>query len=141
MHAIIAILIWSVCSENGLPVNQNVVDLLLETCAVESDFSKYDKQIGGPAMGWWQMEPDTLNDIRINYIKYRPELHRFLEGNLLDAEFAVIMARIHYMRVKAPVPDTRLERAKYWKKYYNTVQGKGTIAKYMEKANRYLGEG
>ena len=140
MYTVLYYFISVVLLSNGLPANQNAVELLMETCAVESDFMTYNKQINGPALGIFQMEPDTLHDIRENYIKYRPELHEFLEGNLLDIEYAIIMARIHYMRVSTSIPSTRLLRAKYWKKHYNTHLGKGTVDKYMEKAQRYLGE-
>lgn len=150
MTNLLAAVIWMVCFNNNLPVNQNVVDLLLETCAVESDFGKYDKQLnGGPARGIFQMEPNTAEDIIINYVEYRPELYDItdpwldkgpMSRTLLDSRFAVIMARIHYLRVDASVPSTRLERAKYWKNHYNTRLGKGTVDKYLEKAQHYLGD-
>jgi len=140
MYTVLYYFISVVLLSEGLPADKNAVDLLMETCAVESDFMTYNKQIGGPALGIFQMEPDTLHDIRVNYIKYRPELREFLEGNLLDVEFAIIAARIHYMRVSTPIPSTRLLRAKYWKQYYNTHLGRGTVEKYMEKAQRYLGD-
>ena len=148
MYYLLTTIIWLICFNNDLPCNSNVTALLLETAAVESDFGNNMKQFhGGPARGWFQMEPDTAHDIIINYIKYRPHLGKWAamaEGKdlsklLLRDDFSIAMARIHYMRVKEPVPDTRIARARYWKKYYNTYRGKGTVAKYMEKANKYIG--
>ena len=37
--------------------------LLLCTAAIESDCGYYIKQVNGPALGIWQMEPDTHEDI------------------------------------------------------------------------------
>lgn len=146
---ILSSLILFVCLNAGLPINEDVTNLLLETCAVESDFGKYDKQLdGGPARGIFQMEPNTAWDIIDNYVDYRPNLYKItdpwldkglMDELLLNAEFSIIMTRIHYLRVNVVVPSTRLERAHYWVKYYN-CGGKGTIEKYMEKTNRYLGE-
>ena len=145
---VLSTLIYLTLLSSGLPSNQNIVDLLLETCAVESDFGKYDRQIGGgPARGIFQMEPSTAVDIVNNYVSYRRKLIDVVGGcnyegdviNLLDDRTAIIMACIHYLRVKAPVPSTRLGRARYWKKYYNTDLGKGTVEKYMEKASLYIG--
>ncbi len=150
MTYILTALIFLVCVNNNLPVNSDVVDLLLETCAVESDFGASNKQIGGgPARGLFQMEPATGQDIINNYVNYRPSLYKItdtwldkglMKDLLLDPKFAIIMVRIHYLRVKEPVPSTRLGRAQYWKQHYNTKLGKGTIAKYMTKSNLYLGE-
>ena len=36
-----------------------------------------------------------------------------------------------------PIPKTPQDRAKYWKKYYNTVLGKGTPQKYLDRLTDY----
>lgn len=145
--------IISTLQNSGLPWNYDTVLLLLETMAVESDFGKYTTQTnGGPAVGIFQMESATAADILDNYVFYRPELKRLLNSHIKpagkcnwkmllvnDQTLATIMARIHYMRVPAPIPNNRIGRAAYWKTYYNTRLGKGTVAKYMDKAVRYIG--
>ena len=95
---------------------------------------------GGPARGVYQMELNTLNDLRGNYIEYHPEYERFLYGTLMDFEYATITAALQYERFHEPVPSTRLERAYYWKKYWNTRLGKGTVEKYLDKSSLYIGE-
>lgn len=50
---------------------------------------------------------------------------------------AVLFARIHYLRVPEPVPESLTEQAAYWKKYYNTAAGKGTAEQYIESWKRY----
>lgn len=128
----------------------DAVELLLGTCAQESAFGKYRKQLGGgPALGIFQMEPDTFNDIVKNYLAYRPELESKIlsisgvtELKATDVEnnddLAICMARVHYMRVKEGVPSTLEGQANYWKKYYNTVKGAGTVEEYIANYNRYV---
>lgn len=133
--------IWWALSDEGIANSNDAVNLLSETTAVESAFGKYNKQIGGgPALGIFQMEPNTRDDIINNYIRYRPYLHKFKHGDLMDEQYAIIMARIHYLRVRSPIPSDRLGRAYYWKKYFNTYKGKGSIRGYMEKCERYIGK-
>ena len=63
-------LITSVLKELNLH-SDNAVNLLMGTAAQESHLGKYRKQIGGgPALGIFQMEPATFNDI-VNNCKDR----------------------------------------------------------------------
>ena len=50
-----------------------VDERLLGTARVESDL-RHRRQIGGPALGLFQMEPATHNDIWESYLKYRAQL-------------------------------------------------------------------
>lgn len=126
------------------------VKLLLGTMAQESEFGKYIRQLGnGPALGVFQMEPATFNDIVDNYLSYKPELikeikqvcnvSRFnasdLESNL---KLAIIFARLQYYRRPEPLPKDLLGMANYWKKYYNTYHGKGTIGQFMTNYEIYV---
>ena len=51
--------------------SKDAEELLIFTCAVESDGGTYLKQIKGPALGIYQMEPRTYNDIWQNYMRNR----------------------------------------------------------------------
>ena len=125
----------------GLNHSKEAVKLLMETMAIESDLGQHTIQIGGgPGVGVFQCEPDTLHDMKVNYMKYRYGLHKFMEGDLKDLNYSIIIARIHYMRVRAAIPTTRGGRSLYYKKYYNTYKGKSTVDKYMKKAQLYLGD-
>ena len=105
-------------------------------------------QNGGPALGFFQCEPNTLNDILDNYVAYRPNYEdalldlgynrnnwrmSFISNIALQAAFA----RLHYLRVpeKLPKADDLEGQAKYWKKYYNSDLGKGTVKHFMEANN------
>ena len=46
--------------------------LLIGTCDIESNLGTYLYQINGPALGIYQMEPATHDDIILNYLKYNP---------------------------------------------------------------------
>ena len=129
----------------------SAVRLLLGTAAMESDFGAYLKQVKGPALGLYQLEPLTYNDIYDNYLKYnldlRDRIHNLcyfsFSGNdrphpyelISNLKFATIMSRIHYLRVKEPLPlkDDLEGIANYYKKYYNTEKGKGTTEQFIKK--------
>jgi len=128
------------------------VNLLLGTAAQESGFGTYIRQIGGgPALGVFQMEPNTEADIWMNYLLYRRELLSHikrlagleaanawhLEGNLI---YQIIMARAHYLRVHEVLPpaDDIEGLARYWKQYYNTPLGKGTVEEFERNYLRYV---
>lgn len=122
------------------------VELLVGTAAAESQGGYYWKQVNGPAVGIFQMEPDTEKDIWLNYISYHDRLYKKLvaygygipsDSLQYDLKYQIIMCRLHYYRVSAPIPKTLEGQALYWKKYYNTYKGKGTAQKYMDKYAKY----
>ena len=117
----------------------------MTTGQTESGYD-YLRQIKGPAIGFWQMEPATMWDIWENYVLYRPKYKEalwrlgFNEGfgeQSLLSNLAVQAAfcRLHYRRVPKGLPKANdLEgQAKYWKKYYNTIEGKGTVEHFINK--------
>ncbi len=132
--------------------SRDAVTLLLGTCAAESRLGTYLKQIEGPALGIYMMEPDTYYDIWYNFLKYRVQYIENYNLELLqddiivpphedlmcDLRLATFMARIHYLRVKQPIPSRLEEQAQYWKKYYNTYKGKGTVNGYISNYMRLV---
>lgn len=125
--------------------SEEAVALIAGTAMTESLSGEYIHQVGGPACGIYQMEPRTAKDILENYLPYKPTLEMSvrrlyipdltLEENLTsNLPWATAMCRIHYLRVKSVIPKTIEERAKYWKKYYNTPLGKGSVESYLSKA-------
>lgn len=138
----------SILIESKIFTNDEVdkyVGLLLITAQVESDFGRLVQQKKGPALGWFQMEPNTEKDIWDNYLKYNPKYQKVVSGlrhnkSLAISElktniaYATIMAALQYKRyvdigkIKLPNENDKSEQAKIWKKYYNTHKGKGTIS-------------
>jgi hypothetical protein len=129
--------------------SDEAIQLLLFTCANESLGGSFLKQVSGPALGIYQMEPETYNDIWQNYINFKSDLrlkftHAFdiyrmpPEDRLIyDLRFATAMTRIHYDRIPEPLPKLNdLDGMwTYYKKYYNSTLGKAdyhqTIANYQ----------
>lgn len=117
-------------------------ELLLGTACQESQCGRYLHQLGkGPALGIFQMEPATHDDIWRNFLSGHDALESkvvYTNGSRADEmvwnlRYAAAMCRIHYYRVKEPLPaasDLR-GQAEYWKKHYNTLGGAGTVAEYM----------
>jgi hypothetical protein len=128
-------------------------ELLLGTAIKESGLN-YRRQLnGGPALGLFQMESATHDDIWQNFIEYRKPLkdamlHHFNVTQKPDAtrlvdddSYAAIMARIRYARVPGSLPpagDLRAQ-AQYWKANYNTSKGKGTVEEYLAAWHRIMG--
>lgn len=119
-------------------------ELLLGTAAQESACGARLVQLGGPALGLWQMEPQTHDDIWINYLRFRAPLAGAVGGFLFNAlphvsqlvgnlHYACAMARIKYARSSLPLPaagDLAAQAAVY-KQVYNTPAGKATMDEYM----------
>lgn len=129
---------------------------ILATASVESDMGTYIRQHeDGPALGIYQMEPSTHDDIKENFLSYRPELCKRIfkainvrkldsmhaERMVYDLKYATIMCRLQYLRFKEPLPEVgdAIGMAKYWKKYYNTVKGKGRVTKFLTNYELYIG--
>lgn len=130
--------------------SESAVNLLLGTAAQESGFGTYIRQIRGPARGVFQCEPATELDIWDNYLRYNLDLadrilkvtgvgrpaSLHLESHL---DYQIALCRVHYLRVKAPLPaaDDIHGQAAYWKKYYNTAMGRGTVYQYILSYRKY----
>ena len=123
--------------------------LLLGTALEESGIEHLKQLDGGPALGYYQMEPKTHDDIWENYLEYRPELaakvREFVYGFgvvgeggyqqlITNPPYSTIMCRVHYLRVKEALPEYGDIKgyASYWKKWYNTQLGKGSEASFVE---------
>ncbi len=126
-------------------------NLLLGTAAQESHMGRWIRQIKGPALGIFQMEPATHDDIWENYLSYRPSLVAKIEQLLCpgfskveqlkwNLAYAVAMARIHYRRVPKPLPeaDDYELLGMYWKEHYNTFEGKGTLLEFNHNYERFV---
>jgi len=125
--------------------------LVLATAVHESHLT-YLRQIGGgPARGLFQMEPATHRDIWTRYLAYRPALAartlmmRALwastESQLVNnSAYACALCRIHYRRVRAPLPPAgdAAAIAAYWKQHYNTPRGAGSAALFIGSYQQFV---
>ena len=135
--------------DSEIEYSKEAVELLLGTWAQESLGGKYKRQLcGGPALGEFQCEPNTFNDIINNFLVYKPELHqRILEISMVERlcvdylptniALAICICRVHYLRQKGAIPKDLKGQAEYWKKTYNTFKGKGRVADYIKNYKKY----
>ena len=126
--------------------------LLLATAAIESDCGYYIMQINGPALGIWQMEPVTHDDIWVNCdalcgnnSRFEIRIDRLVGHFAYDDEtliqqpmYACAMARLKYSMDSDPLPkitgvrvDDEISFYEYYKRIYNTKHGKSTFAKWQ----------
>lgn len=108
--------------------------LVYGTGLLESNY-QYLVQIKGPALGMWQMEPETHKDIKkwLNLRMNSALLDRLLASCYYTAlpaddqtlihnlRYACLLARLQYFRVKTPLPraDDPEGLAKYYIVHYN----------------------
>ena len=133
--------LWSLSAE----------ELVLGTAIVESGLT-YLKQHGdGPALGLWQVEPATHDDLYTNFLNYRPELGSKLmqlrapnlsmdENLATNLMYGAAVCRLCYYRKPDALPEAGdIEgQANFWKQHYNTIFGKGTVSKYVYKVQQVL---
>jgi len=134
---------------NGL--NESLVgkaaeNLLLGTVLQESAGGKYLQQLGGPALGIFQIEPATHEDVFDSFLKYRPDWENtiiklasrqfYLAPNdelVFNLRYSCAIARLVYWRAPHPLPheDNVRGLAEYWKLHFNTVAGAGTVEQFI----------
>ena len=125
--------------------SEDARSLIYRTGKAESGYKTLQQYGGGPALGFFQMEPNTALDIWNNYVMYRPQYRDKLYSLGFDdgtLEFCLLsniglqaaFCRLHYRRVPSALPaiNNLEDQAKYWKKYYNSDMGKGTVKHFME---------
>ncbi len=131
--------------------SESAEELILGTIAHESRLGTYLHQINGPALGICQIEPTTHQDLWENYLKFRPDKAAMMAGfasrnnssiqdmTVDDSElitnlgYSIAVCRMIYYRKPEPLPDSKnvAGLATYWKTYYNTHQGRGTIDQFI----------
>ena len=129
-------LIDSILNEIGLG-SELASELVFLTGLVESRY-EYIRQLGdGPAFSPWRVElaekiASVLmirSDVLLNPKK--EELKNLLWMNIASG---IVFCRLKYRRVPKPLPSGVEECAKYWKRWYNSDLGKGTVSHFMELA-------
>jgi hypothetical protein len=131
--------------------SKDAEELMVFTCAVESEGGTLLAQINGPALGIFQCEPNTHNDLWRNFIFNQNNFVSILALNfginaippasrlITDLKYASAICRLHYFRVKEKLPDYQDIDAifAYYKKYYNTPLGKSTKEKSIKAYHRF----
>lgn len=130
-------------------------EILMMIAAHESGLGRTYTQAGrGPALGIYQIEPSTLTDNYINFLKWRPALATrvaevsgvdgidldHLKANLI---YGTIHARIKLYRSPDKLPSSSdvAGMAEYAKKYFNSNLGSATPGKYADAYERLVLKG
>ena len=143
--------LWSTAAEN----------LVMGTAQHESHLRYIDQvdkaDVPGPAFGVCQMERRTHEDIYRNFLGNQRSLKRavvelasYFVGEFPDATemtwnlaYAVAMCRVFYRRVDQALPSAQRPDllCQYWKTYYNTRLGRGTIEQALPHFEHAVKEG
>ncbi len=144
--------------------------LLFGTAAQESGLEwerqrtpRFEGKVGG--FSKWQVEPGSVA-ASLEYLRARPDvLTRATQWLFADPhapltwpdlipmdallwalrlddndKAGVLFARLHYFRVHDAIPESFADQAAYWKRWYNTPAGSGTVEEYMANWSRYCKE-
>lgn len=108
--------------------------LVLATGLVESEYAALRQHGGGPALGFWQMEPATCDDCWTNFLDFRPQLKAKVLMLMVRTEsridqlawnlrYGAAMCRIKYRRAPGALPDAdnAPRMAAYWREFYNST--------------------
>lgn len=126
--------------------------LLLATSGQESHCGDYVKQVKGPALGPYQMEPATVADLFKNFatgdklvlvqrfLSEAEKAHPDLIGLVGNFNYSTAVARMNYRRFPAALPafGDREGMWAYYKKYWNSVAGAATKADFDMNWDRYV---
>lgn len=126
--------------------SRKMVDLLMLTAQIESDLGHYYRQIKGPAVGIFQMEPATEKSIWNDYLKYRPALAQKIKNLRVKASlgsreleynvaYATAMAAVLYQWRKVDFTEihSAMDMVNVYKEKFNTTRGKSTLNKTIQK--------
>lgn len=102
--------------------------LLLATAAQETLCAEYVRQIGGPALGIYQMEKATFIDTLQRNESRFPELSHEVGRLVYDLRYATQIARLKYWLDPEPLPHPEDMGGmwSYYKKIWNTPAGAAT---------------
>lgn len=134
-----------------LGLHSPAAENLVVGTAVQESGLRFLRQMGdGPALGLFQIEPASHDDLWTNFLDYKPELANRLAGLMTPRErrsqlvenplYAAAVCRLIYFRRPQALPpaDDVDGLAGYWKQHYNTPLGKGTAAEFAEKYRKHV---
>ncbi|MDE1149702.1 MAG: hypothetical protein PW843_24385 [Azospirillaceae bacterium] len=128
------------------------VNLVLGTCAQETGFNYLAQYPTGPAVSPWQIEPATRASVVKALEKSYPDLAEAVAALLVpgidpdvqlawNLAYAVAICRCLYWLEHRPLPvaSDGPGLAAYWKDFYNTHLGKGTVEEFQHNYTLHIG--
>lgn len=138
-----------VCDTLGHGKNKVAPALLAETAAAETQLGNYqDPTPNGAGYGICQFDLIGFKDVikRTRAKDKEKVLDNFgyyldsvkLEDLGDDPTLSFICCRLKYRLIPDLIPTDIISRAAYWKRWYNSTAGKGTVEHYLEAAETHL---
>jgi hypothetical protein len=131
-----------VCECLGYGSSSNADKLLIETSGAETHKGQAKDNSIGAGMGITQFDKMPFYDVKDrcrNSDKNKIKEYFNIDIDLVEWEhirynplLCLIFTRLKYLKVSESIPTDLKGRARYWKQYYNTEAGKGTIEHYIE---------
>ena len=154
LREVIEMVLTELADKAGRPSlkSDSAVELLMLTAAQESHAGKYLKQINGPALGIFQIEPATAEDLFDNFLRYHDDLldaqitfaqiinkYNWRSNMMGNLPYQIVLARLQYFRFAEALPSKNdiAGMAQYYKTYWNTHEGKATVEEAIENYRRY----
>lgn len=136
----------AVCETIGsADTREYAVALLVETAAAETLLGELrDPTMYAAGTGLTQVDRGTFDWLKQSYAstpvataiqkRFNIDISRTQYQELETSPvLAMLFCRLRYMKAKGAIPATLEGRAAYWKQWYNTSAGKGTVADYINK--------
>lgn len=126
----------------------NAYNLIVETACAETQFCTFPDNNHSSGFGGWQFDRTGFKHVIEKSMKYRDEIYKKFRVDIsvikieelrYNPFLSIILCRLFYKSIPDAIPSTREGRAKYWKKWYNTSAGSGTVRHYIESCERILG--
>lgn len=138
----------AVCDVLGKGENNSAVYLLCETAAAETQFGTVpDRTRNGAGRGLLQHDKISFVDIQQRAsLADVAALDKAFDFDIRLVEWddlnyspllSMTFGRLHYKLRPGAIPQALRARAEYWKRWYNTVKGKGTVEHYLESVARF----
>lgn len=127
----------------------NAYNLLLETACAETQLGTFPDYTNESGFGICQFDEVGFNHAKERSGKYQDKIYDKWGVNvdiiqLIELRYNVFLSflfcRLFYKSIPQTIPDTREERAMYWKRHYNTMRGKGSVKHYLVSCENLIGE-
>jgi len=134
--------ILDVCKTLGFGSNNNAHLMLSETAQQETRYGEALDYSWGVGVGIMQFDLGGFDDTKNRTSKENKDLIKKVYDIDIDKTsldnlrysplLSTIYARLFYLLRPGAIPTTLEGRAQYWKTYYNSIKGKGTVEEYIK---------
>lgn len=135
-----------VCNQFGN--SEYAMKLIAETIACETLFGTY-RHIAQYNYGLGLTQFDKSGFLHVKNNTKKTHKDKILDLWCIDIDkveyrelaysplLSIIFCRLYYLLIPSKIPETLELRAQYWKRYYNSFAGKGTVQGYIDKSKYF----